>query len=305
MGLTLTKLTSSDRNGFQLNIENLQVKQGEAIALIGANGSGKTTLMESVLGLTRTQERELTLVGFTVDVFDSDPECKKKIGVQLQNSQFNQAMTVSELVQMHYLLFEKQSKDIYKSLKINDLNQTRYSRLSRGQRQRIDIYLALAHQPSFIFLDEPGTGLDSQIYKELHNLLLSMKNNGATILVATHTAAEIAICDKVLWMDNGTVKAFSDSNNMISDVLGKYKLELVCHEKQLFDDVLALVRSETEVKLVDKHKDNLTGSIYLVSNVLDRVIEQFGVENFSKISLSECGINDLINFQSMRSDQIV
>jgi len=305
MGLNITKLTSVDRNGFRLYIENLQIKQGEAISLIGANGCGKTTLIESILGLTRTVERELTLAGFTVDMFDSDAQSKKNIGIQLQNSQFNQAMTVSELVQMHHLLFEKQSKEIYESLKINELCQTRYSRLSRGQRQRIDIYLAIAHKPNFIFLDEPSTGLDAQMYKELHALLLKMKNNGATILMATHTAAEIAICEKILWLDNGTVKEFSDCKTMISNVLGKYKLELVCHEIHFFDEVLALIRTETEIKVVDKHKDSLTGSIYLVSNVLDRVIEQFGVENFSKISLSECGINDLIDFQSMGSEQIV
>jgi len=168
-------------------------------------------------------------------------------------------MTVSELVQMHHLLFEKQSKEIYESLKINELCQTRYSRLSRGQRQRIDIYLAIAHKPNFIFLDEPSTGLDAQMYKELHALLLKMKNNGATILMATHTAAEIAICEKILWLDNGTVKEFSDCKNMISNVLGKYKLELVCHEIHFFDEVLALIRTETEIKVVDKHKDSLTG----------------------------------------------
>jgi len=79
MGLNITKLISVDRNGFRLCIEKLQIKQGEAISLIGANGCGKTTLIESILGLTRTVERELTLAGFTVDMFDSDAQSKKTL----------------------------------------------------------------------------------------------------------------------------------------------------------------------------------------------------------------------------------
>ncbi|MFT4928338.1 MAG: ABC-2 type transport system ATP-binding protein [Phenylobacterium sp.] len=305
MGLNITKLTSADRKGFQLNIEDLDIKPGEAVSLIGANGSGKTTLLESILGLTNTAERQLTLAGFAVDVFDSHPNCKKNIGVQLQNSQFNQAMTVSELVQMHHLLFEKQSLDIYNALKIDELRKTRYSRLSRGQRQRIDIYLALAHEPDFIFLDEPGTGLDAQMHKSLVALLLSMKSKGATILMASHTASEISICEKILWLAAGTVKAFAPCQSVINKVLGKYKLQLICHENHLFDEVLTLIRACTGIKAVDKHQDNLSGSIYLESNVLDRVIAKFGVEQFAKISLSECEINDLIAFQSMEDNHIV
>lgn len=295
MGIKIKTLTSSDRKGFQLNIDSLFFNDRESVAIIGANGSGKTTLIESILGLTQTVNRELTILNKDNSSFDKNPEEKKNIGVQLQNSQFNQEMTVSELYQFHSLLYEQHSLEILNLFKVKELFKTRYSRLSRGQKQRVDLYLALAHEPKLLFLDEPGTGLDAEFTKVLIDILIKMKEQGVTIIMASHAESEISACEKILWMESGTVKAFGYSQQVINDALGKYKLDLTCQDNDTFDDVLILVESVTKVVNINRNMN--TGTLFLDANVLEHIICKFNTSDFLKIGISECEISDLIKFK--------
>jgi ABC-2 type transport system ATP-binding protein len=294
MSLKISKLVSAKRNDFQLVVSDIDIEEKQAVSIIGANGSGKTSLMESLLGLTSCVERDIYFFDQDIKTFEKKTKNKKRLGVQLQKSQFNKELNVKDLVQLYKVMYGKSCEYIYTSLNIIELLHLRYEKLSRGQRQRVDLYLALAHEPELIFLDEPNTGLDARYRKVLANLLLRLKDNNSTILMASHTSYEIDMCEKVLWMVNGSVKDFGTFEEVTYRAVGKYKLEVVCNASEIFEDIISFIKKENDVKAIYIDAANLEATVNLQNNILSEILNLCSEEHYSNISITECKLNDLI-----------
>lgn len=172
---------------------NFKIEAGEYVCLMGENGSGKSTLIKTIVGLIKPEEGEVN-IGIPLD------EVAYLSQTNLKDLDF--PATAKEIImlgrQKHRKLpfYTNQDKEIYKKvikqLKIEDIQDKRIGDLSGGQKQRVLIARALVKEPKLLILDEPATGLDYNITKELYEILEKQnKEEKTTIIMATHDLDEV------------------------------------------------------------------------------------------------------------------
>ena len=176
-------------------IDNISfnVNKGEIFALLGANGAGKTTTLECIEKLRSYNDGTIQVNG--------------SIGVQLQSSSLPENITVLEA----FKLFSKwnnanEDLELLNKLGFKDLLNKKYNTLSTGQKRRLHLVLALIGSPDIIFLDEPTAGVDVEGRITLHNEIRKLKENGKTIIIASHDMAEVEeLCDRIAILKNGKI----------------------------------------------------------------------------------------------------
>ena len=201
---------------------DLEVGWGECFGLLGPNGAGKTTTIEVCEGLTAPDVGTVELLGLNWQ--KSGAELRQRIGIQLQETQFPEKLTVEETLRM-FRSFFKRGISVEESIKTAQLEEKRSSRvggLSGGQKQRLAMACALVGDPELLFLDEPTTGLDPQARRHLWDLVDELKQAGRTIILTTHYMDEAQrLCDRVAIMDHGKVIALGTPQQLIGTVGGE------------------------------------------------------------------------------------
>ncbi len=191
--LEVEKLRVLYSNHVAIEDVNFKVEDGEYICLVGENGSGKSTLVKTIVGLLKQEEGKVAL-NISLD------EVAYLSQTNLKDLDF--PATAKEIimsgVQKHGKLafYTKEDKKVYedvvKKLKIEDIQSRRIGDLSGGQKQRVLIARALVRKPRLLILDEPATGLDYHITKELYKILENEnRENKMTIIMATHDLDEL------------------------------------------------------------------------------------------------------------------
>jgi ABC-2 type transport system ATP-binding protein len=201
---------------------DLEVASGECFGLLGPNGAGKTTTIEICEGLTVADEGTVELLGLHWST--SARELRQRIGVQLQETQFPEKLTVEETLRL-FRSFFRRGISVDESIATAQLEEKRRSRvggLSGGQKQRLAMACALVGDPELLFLDEPTTGLDPQARRHLWDLVDQLKLAGRTIILTTHYMEEAErLCDRVAIMDHGHVIALGTPQQLIATVGGE------------------------------------------------------------------------------------
>lgn len=206
---------------FKVTVESLELELGSVTAVVGSNGSGKTTFIEGVLGV------QLGVSGLKRWGTGEATLDKKVSGVQLQRSGFGDQMLVKEICLLHKALYKKVDSAFYKDFQIEELLSKQYRNLSRGQKQRVDLFVAMGHLPTQLFLDEPKTGLDSAFSTIFMRYFKSFTNcNENSAIFACHSPEELMIADSILWLEGGKVKDFGLKKALFKKHLGDYKVEL-------------------------------------------------------------------------------
>lgn len=201
---------------------DLEVARGECFGLLGPNGAGKTTTIEMCEGLTAPDEGTVEVLGLNWRT--GSHELRQRIGIQLQETQFPDKLTVEETLRMFRSFFNR-GISVDESIRTAQLEEKRSSRvggLSGGQKQRIAMACALVGDPELLFLDEPTTGLDPQARRHLWDLVDALKQAGRTIILTTHYMDEAErLCDRVAIMDHGKVIALGTPQQLIGTVGGE------------------------------------------------------------------------------------
>jgi ABC-2 type transport system ATP-binding protein len=201
---------------------DLEVARGECFGLLGPNGAGKTTTIEICEGLTAPDEGTVQVLGLNWRT--GARELRQRIGIQLQETQFPDKLTVEETLRM-FRSFFKRGISVDESIRTAQLEEKRSSRvggLSGGQKQRLAMACALVGDPELLFLDEPTTGLDPQARRHLWDLVDELKQAGRTIILTTHYMDEAErLCDRVAIMDHGKVIALGTPQQLIGTVGGE------------------------------------------------------------------------------------
>jgi len=201
---------------------DLEVFPGECFGLLGPNGAGKTTTIEICEGLTAPDAGTVELLGLNWK--SGANELRQRIGVQLQETQFPEKLTVEEILRL-FRSFYRRGLTIDESIRIAQLEEKRRARvggLSGGQKQRLAMATALVGDPELLFLDEPTTGLDPQARRHLWDLVDELKRGGRTIILTTHYMEEAErLCDRVAIMDHGKVIALGSPRELIETVGGE------------------------------------------------------------------------------------
>jgi ABC-2 type transport system ATP-binding protein len=187
---------------------SLRVNEGEIFGILGPNGAGKTTTVECAEGLRRPD-------GGTVQVFGVDPfrnraEARQLVGVQLQESQLQDKLTVAEAVELYASFYDRRAdtEALIGRLGLDEKRNARYRKLSGGQKQRLSIALALVGNPRVVVFDELTTGLDPAARRESWKLVEELRADGVTVLLVTHYADEAErLCDRVALIQAGRIAA--------------------------------------------------------------------------------------------------
>jgi len=218
---------------------DLDVRPGECFGLLGPNGAGKTTTIEICEGLTEADSGTVEIFG--LNWLTSADALRQRIGVQLQETQFPDKITVEEVLRL-FRSFYRRGLALDAAIRIAQLEEKRRARvggLSGGQKQRLAMATALVGDPELLFLDEPTTGLDPQARRHLWDLVEDLKRGGRTIILTTHYMEEAErLCDRVAIMDHGKVIALGTPKELIATVGGEDIVEFAVSATGVNPEVL-------------------------------------------------------------------
>lgn len=201
---------------------DLEVREGICFGLLGPNGAGKTTTVEMLEGLHPPTSGTIKLFGIEWDQ-GKDQLIRERIGVQLQDTQLADKLTVAEVIRLFRSFYAEGRKvdELIELVGLNAERDQRFHTLSGGQKQRVALATALAGDPDLLFLDEPTTGLDPRARQTLWNVVERYREEGGTIVLTTHYMDEAAIlCDEIAVMDLGKLIARGSPRALI-DSLGE------------------------------------------------------------------------------------
>jgi ABC-2 type transport system ATP-binding protein len=205
---------------------DLEVRAGECFGLLGPNGAGKTTTVEILEGLLAADAGEVEVLGLHWG--RDDRALRERLGIQLQETQFSDKLSVEELVRL-FRSFYSRGPTVDEVLAVVELESKRtswYTKLSGGQKQRLAVACALVGAPDLLFLDEPTTGLDPQSRRQLWALLAKFREGGGTIVLTTHYMDEAeTLCDRVAVIDKGKVIALGTPRELIRTLGAEHVVE--------------------------------------------------------------------------------
>ena len=194
---------------------NLDVEEGQMICLIGASGAGKSTLLRCINLLEHIEDGEIFLDGEDIAIPGLDPQAaRKKIGMVFQNFNLFPHMTALEnamlaprrVYRKSRLDLEGDVRSLFTRFGLADRMKKYPDQLSGGQQQRVAIIRALAMRPEVMLFDEITSALDPQLVGEVLDVLLQLKNQGMTMVLATHEmqfARQAA--DKICFLKDGKI----------------------------------------------------------------------------------------------------
>jgi len=207
---------------------NLVVRPGSVFGLLGPNGAGKTTLIKVLTGISDITEGEASVAGF--DVRRESMDVRARIGwvaaeVILDDdfSGWENLWLQAKLQGLHD--WEERADHLLEYFSLQDRKTDKVGHYSTGMRKKLEIALALLHQPSVIFMDEPTIGLDVGTRRMLWDIVTGIhKEFGVTVLLTTHYIEEAdALCDRIAIIDQGRIIA----EGTPSELKGRVHADLV------------------------------------------------------------------------------
>ena len=184
------------------------VAEGDVFALLGPNGAGKTTTVEILEGFRRRDGGRVSVFGF--DPASADRRLKQQMGIVLQTSGVDPYLTVDETVEMFRGYYPKPRPldEVIDLVGLNDKRDSRVTKLSGGQRRRLDVAIALAGDPRVLFLDEPTTGFDPGARRNAWDVIKGLKDLGKTIFLTSHSMDEVQfLASQVVIISAGRIVA--------------------------------------------------------------------------------------------------
>jgi ABC-type multidrug transport system ATPase subunit/pSer/pThr/pTyr-binding forkhead associated (FHA) protein len=192
------------------------VPEKSLIAVIGPSGSGKSTLLKALTGYRPADQGEVLYDNR--NLYKQFAELRQRIGLVPQDDILHKELTVKKALKYAAKLrfpadttaAEREARidEVLRELKLDIHKEKKVTSLSGGQRKRVSVALELLTKPSLIFLDEPTSGLDPGMDRDVMQLLRGLADDGRTVLVVTHSVAELALCDKLLVMAPGGAVAY-------------------------------------------------------------------------------------------------
>lgn len=192
---------------------NFTVGNNEMIGLIGLNGAGKSTTIKNIIGLLTPQKGTITVDGVTLQ---QDPEnYRKKIGYIPETPSLYEELTLREHIEVTAMAYGipkdeamKRAESLLKTFRLENRLEWFPVNFSKGMKQKVMVLCAFLIQPSLYIIDEPFLGLDPLAINALLELMVTMKEQGAAILMSTHILATAEkYCDRFVVLYEGEVRA--------------------------------------------------------------------------------------------------
>ncbi len=193
---------------------DFQVRKGELFGFLGVNGAGKSTTINMLCTVLKPTAGRAYICG--LEIGKNDEEIRKKIGVVYQNNCLDERLTVKENLFIRGALYEGNKKRLNEDiervcevLRLQEVFNRRFGKLSGGWKRRCEIARALLHAPEILFLDEPTTGLDPSTRKIVWESIGRLrKEENMTIFLTTHYMEEAARASHIAIIDEGEIKEY-------------------------------------------------------------------------------------------------
>ena len=193
------------------------VAEGEVFALLGPNGAGKTTTVEILEGFRRRDSGRASVLGF--DPAAGGRRLKEQLGIVLQTTGVDPYLTVAETVDMFrgYYPKPRPRAEVIRLVGLEEKGHTRVTRLSGGQKRRLDVAIALAGDPRLLFLDEPTTGFDPGARRNAWDVIKGLAELGKTIFLTSHSMDEVQfLADRVVIIAAGKIVAEGTPDTLVA-----------------------------------------------------------------------------------------
>ena len=183
---------------------NMNLETGHIYGIVGKNGAGKTVLFKIIAGFIKPSSGKVTVAGKIIGV---DRDFPDSLGLIIETpgflSQYNAYQNLLYLANINNKISKEDVKESIRMVGLDPGSNKKVGKFSLGMRQRLAIAQAIMENPNLIILDEPMNGLDKKGIEDVKELLLKLKGDGKTILMASHYAEDMEICDEVFQMEDG------------------------------------------------------------------------------------------------------
>ena len=198
---------------------SFDVYKGEIFGFLGANGAGKTTAMRMLCGLSIPSSGEASIAGY--DVYKQTEKIKSRIGYMSQKFSLYEDLTIQENINFFGGIYGLSNKELKEQseLLIDKLGLGKNANkmvgdLPLGWKQKLAFSVAIIHQPTIVFLDEPTGGVDPITRRQFWDLIYQAAENGITVFVTTHYMDEAEYCNRVSMMVDGRISALDTPYNL-------------------------------------------------------------------------------------------
>jgi ABC transporter, ATP-binding protein len=222
-----------------LNSINFEIREGEIFGFLGPSGSGKTTMINILTGQLLPDSGITQLLG--KDSQDLHPTDLEKIGIVSDQSGFYEKLSLEKNLLLYAKLYGVNLNRVDELLdKVGLLASKKVlaEQLSTGMKQRMLLARALINQPKILFLDEPTSGLDPTTSKSIHELLVQLKESGATIFLTTHDMNEATLlCDHLALLNKGKLIEQGSPADIIQKYNTNKRIKVIYknREERIFD----------------------------------------------------------------------
>lgn len=189
---------------------DLRASGGQCIGILGANGSGKSTLLSVLAGVLKADGGSFTLDGR--ELFTAQKLRAARVGYVPQGTPLLEELTGRDNLRLWYSkegLQRSLQDGVLKVLAVEDFLGTRVSRMSGGMKKRLSIGCAMAGRPPVLLLDEPTAALDLVCKAQIADYLRQYKAQGGILLLTTHDASELTLCDAWYILKDGVLEPFT------------------------------------------------------------------------------------------------
>lgn len=208
---------------------NLEIREGETFGLLGPNGAGKTTTISMLVGLLAPDSGNVSIGNEPHDTgVPTDPHIRRRIGIAPQALSLYEDLTALENLDFFaglYGISGQRLKDriewAFDFSKLHDRKKDRVGEFSGGMKRRLNIAVAMIHEPEILLLDEPTVGVDPQSRNHIFDNIESLQKSGITIIYTTHYMEEAQrLCNRVGIVDHGKLLAIDSVDGLINNFGG-------------------------------------------------------------------------------------
>ncbi len=241
-----------------LNGISFNVHEGEVFGLLGPNGVGKTTTIRLLNGLLNPSSGKMTVLGF--DPQKQGVEIRSRVGVLTETPALYERLTAMENLQFFGSLAgmtpsscKDRIGELLKFFNLTERTNDRVGSYSKGMKQRLALARALLIKPDLLFLDEPTTGLDPEVAKQVHDLIMDVRlKDGHTVVLCTHHLYEAErLCDRMAVMGKGKLIAMGTLDQLRAEAAPEHKT-LFSFLSPISADALSALKKHTGVEKIEE-----------------------------------------------------
>lgn len=244
-------------NYHALNGLDMSIPEGSLFGLVGPNGAGKTTTIKIMSGLLMPDEGEVLIGGY--DAVRNPEKVKELIGYVPDSFGIYDNLTVKEYMEffaaaygLEGLTARKRCTNLLGQVGLDDKLDFHVNSLSRGMQQRLCLARALIHDPQFLIMDEPASGLDPRTRYEFKELIRELHDAGKTVLVSSHILSELSqMCTDIGIMENGKMVLCGDMEDIMARIEGSNPIRITVMNGMR--DAVAIMKRNPNVKTISQN----------------------------------------------------